>query len=140
MPDWISGALTTLQPLWPFFVKVITFWFVGQNIKRRVLTKKRAASSAGWALMRDTMWAHPMVVGILWGAMYPWMPAVDWVSTRGGAITEGILAGVMSTIGFLVLEAVAKKQGWTAITEVIHEVEDGSIPPTPPAPSEEPKE
>jgi hypothetical protein len=118
----IDSLVTSLKPWWPFVVQLITFWFVGQNVKKRILTKRRAASSPIFAMLRDTMWIHPSIAGFLWGLSFPWMPAVEFVTTRGGAVTQGIAAGVLSVVGFRALEAVAAARGWVWLSNVLHEV------------------
>lgn len=71
--------------------------------------------------MRGTLPLHPLVAGAVWGALYPWLPAVDFVTTRGGAINEGLLAGVVTLIGHTGLEALAEARGWTAVLRILRE-------------------
>lgn len=133
MPEWVTGGLEAFGPYWPFIAKLFVFWFVGQNMKKRVFTKERARTRGWfWAAARGTMWAHPMVAGILWGALYPWMPACDFVGSRGGAITEGVFAGVLSVVAFMALEATAVKYQWTPVLNVMRELGRESIVPPPP--------
>jgi hypothetical protein len=133
MPEWLAEAAEFAKPYWPFTTKVLVFWFVGQNLKKRLFTKQRAATGVWWARARGTMWCHPMVAGALWGLMWPWMPAVEWITTRGGAVNEGILAGVTSVAGFMLLEAMAVKYRWAPVLAVLREVGRPSV--APPAPS-----
>lgn len=135
MPEWLNEALDVAKPYWPFAVKCMVFWFVGNNLKKRLFTKARAARGGLWGFARGSMWAHPMLAGVAWGALWPYMPAIDWVTTRGGAITEGIAAGVFSTVGFMLLERVAEARGWTPVLRVLHEVgRDSMVPSEPPPP------
>ncbi len=102
--EWVAA----LEPWWPFVVKVLVLWFVSQVMKKQFLTKGTAEKSGFVAFLRKTMSLHPMIAGALWGAAYPWMPATAIVATRGGAVTEGILAGVMTVVGYRVLEFTAE--------------------------------
>ena len=51
------------------------------------------------------------------------------MTTRGGSIQEGILAGVTSVVGYRALEAVARARGWTTVTRVLHETGNDSLYP-----------
>lgn len=133
MPSWIPQALLAVQPYWPVIVKIIVLWMFGQFFKKRVWTKAKAAQNAFHKLMRDTMPLHAPIIGGLWGVMWPFMPACSFVTTRGGAVQEGLLAGVLSMAAFSALEHIAEARGWTWILETIKDTGtlDGSIPPEP---------
>lgn len=131
MPEWLSDAIEMAKPYWPILVQCITFWFVTNNLKKRVFTKARAAGGGFHSFMRSTMWAQPMLYGAAWGALYPWMPSITWITTRGGAVTAGILAGVGSVAGFRLLEAVAEKRGWIPVLKVLREVGSPTLRPPP---------
>ena len=132
MHDWLDAALTMAKPYWPFLAKLFSLWFVTNSLKKNVFTKARGADSRFISFMRVTMWAHTTVLGIMWGCLYPFMPACEMVTTRGGAINEGILAGVFAVIGFMLLEAFAEKYQWTAVLKVMREVEGPPTIPPPP--------
>jgi hypothetical protein len=121
MPTWISQALEVVGPYWSFVAQLFVFWFVGQNMKKRVWTKGRAVHHGFFGFMRKSMWAHPMVAGLGWGLLFPIMPAIELVTSRGGAVTQGILAGVVSVMGFRALEAVAENRGWDWVLKVLRE-------------------
>jgi hypothetical protein len=129
MPEWLSEALEMAKPYWPFLAQVLVMWFVGQNMKKRVFTKARAAGGGAWALARDTMWLHPAAMGVGWGLAYPFMPAVEFVTSRGGAVTQGLIAWVVSIAGYRLLEAVAEKRGWTAVLKFLRETGRPTMPP-----------
>ena len=125
----ITEMLATAQPYWPALAQILTFWFVGQNMKKRVWTKARSTRGGFFGFMRATMWAHPMLAGVAWGMLYPHMPAVEFVTTRGGAVTQGLLMGVATPMLFMALESVAQKRGWTAVLRVLRETGSKSIAP-----------
>ena len=135
MPSWINDVLTALEPWWPFTVKLLVFWFVGQNMKKRVFTKARAQVSPFMAAARDTMWLHPSIAGVVWGLLFPWMPSISFVTSRGGAVTEGLAAGVVSVLGFILLERAAEHYRWTWLLKAIHDVgtDRPSVPSGPPS-------
>lgn len=114
MPEWLNEALEVAKPYWPFVAQIVVIWYLGQIFKKRVWTRERAARGEPWKLLRDTLPFHPVVAGGIWGALYPWLPAVEFVTTRGGAITEGVLAGTVSVAAFVGLEYWAEKRkiGW----------------------------
>lgn len=130
--EWVNGALKTAAPYWPFIAQVLVFWFVGQNMKKRVLTKERAARGGVWRYLRTTMWAHPMVAGTAWGLAWPAMPAVESVTSQGGAVTQGLIAGVVSVAGYKLLETLAEARGWTWVLKFLRET--GRPTQVPPAP------
>lgn len=123
MPEWVSEALEIFKDYWPFITKMLVIWYLGQVFKKRVWTKKRAAQGGFFSFMRDTMIVHPLIAGAFWGACYPFMPAVAFVETRGGAINEGLLAGFLSIAGYKGLEVYAErtKKKWllNALREVV---------------------
>ena len=114
MPEWVTDVLGALEPWWPFVAKVIVIWYLGQVFKKRIWTKGRALEGGFFGFMRTTLPFHPLVAGVAWGALYPWMPAVAIVASRGGAITEGLIAGVVTVAGHTGLEWYAEKKniGW----------------------------
>ena len=134
MPEWLSDALVMAEPWWPILVQIPTFWFVQQNLKKRVFTKTRAARGGVWELARSSMWAQPMLWGIAWGLAYPAMPAVAVVESRGGAVTQGIAAGLLAVAGFKLLEFIAEKRGWSAVLRFLRETGRPTMspPPVPP--------
>ena len=119
--DWLNGALETAQPYWPFIIKVAVIWYLGQVFKKRVWTKGRSLKNGFVKLMRDTMPMHPLAAGALWGAAFPWLPAVEFVTTRGGAVQEGLLAGVTTVVGYVALDHLATARGWTWVTALLHD-------------------
>jgi hypothetical protein len=100
---------------------VAVIWYLGQFFKKRVWTKKRAVRGGFWAFMRATLRLHPFGAGIAWGALYPFMPAVEFVTTRGGAINEGLLAAFITLAGHTALESIAQARGWTSVLKVLRE-------------------
>ena len=110
MLDQIQQALRVITPYWPFVTQVLVLWYLGQVFKKRVWTKARARESKLAAFMRDTMPFHPLVAGLLWGALYPWLPAVSFVHTRGGAINQALLASAITVVGHTGLEHFAKSR------------------------------
>lgn len=140
MPEWVTEALAAATPYWPFLVKMIFFWYVGNHMKKRVFTRVRAAKGGFWGFSRETMWAHPMLAGVGMGLMYPYLPAVEFVTTQGGAILEGVFAGIASTVGFMALSYLAEKRGWTVVSRVLHDTgRPTSAPPAPTADETKPK-
>lgn len=131
MPEWITSALESARPYWPFITQVVVIWYLGQVFKKRVWTKKRAARSSFYGMMRSTLVIHPIMAGALWGACFPYMPSIEWISTQGGAINAGLLAGALTLIGHTVLEALAIERGWTSVLRVLRETvpEQESVPP-----------
>ena len=130
--DKIIEALGTLTPYWPFVTQVVVLWYLGQVFKKRVWTKARASRNYWAALMRDTLPFHPLVAGLIWGALFPWLPAVGFVTTRGGSITQGLLAAALTVVGHTGLEhfAEARKIEW--LLAVLREtVESESVRPPP---------
>lgn len=135
MPEWINDALTTLKPYWPFITQVVVIWYLGQFYKKRVWTKARAKRGGIFGFMRSTLPIHPLVAGALWGALYPMLPAIEWITTRGGAINAGVLAGAVSLIGHTALEAVAEARGWAPVLKVLREAvpdRESSVSSNPP--------
>lgn len=134
MPDWITSSLETAVPYWPFITKVITIWYLGQLFKKRVWTKANAAGSKFYAFMRATLPFHPLVAGMVWGLLYPWLPAVEFVTTRGGAVNEGILAAVLTVVVHTGLEHYAATQNITWLLAILRETvptRETSVPPPP---------
>jgi hypothetical protein len=131
MPEWVNEVLATLGPYWPFVTKVAVIWYLGQFFKKRVWTKARAARGGVWGFMRATLRLHPLAAGALWGLLYPWMPAVELVGSRGGAVNEGLLAAFVTLAGHTALEAVAVNRGWTSVLKVLRETvpERETVPP-----------
>ncbi len=119
MPEWLD--LEALKPYWPFVVQVAIIWYLGQFFKKRVWTKARASNNDFFSIMRDTLRIHPLLAGAAWGALFPWLPAVEFVTTRGGAIYEGLFAGFVSLAGHTLLESLAEKRGWTSVLKVLRE-------------------
>ncbi len=120
----VGEWLGIFEPWWPAIAQIVTFWFVGQVMKKNVWTKARAVDSMFFDLMRSTMGLHPMIAGACWGACYPFMPAVASVGTRGGAITQGILCGVLSVLAFKALEYYAEARGKTGLLRFLRETGD----------------
>lgn len=134
MPEWIGDALGAAQPYWPFLTKLVVIWYLGQFFKKQVWTKKRAARGRIMGFMRDTLPVHPLIAGALWGALYPYAPAVTFVTSRGGAVNEGILAGVLTLILHTGLDALAEARGWTWLQRILRETvpdRETSSPPPP---------
>ena len=106
--------LETLKPYWPLFTQIVVIWYLGQFFKKRVWTKARSQKGGFFKLMRDTLRLHPLAAGALWGSLYPWLPAVEFVTTRGGAVTEGLLAGFLyaawAILGYVV--DIARPVAW----------------------------
>lgn len=121
MPVWVADALELALPYWSFLAQLITFWFVGQVVKKRWLTKDRAAGNPEVRVLRSTMPLHPIVAGALWGLAYPVMPAAAFVTTVGEAVTQGMLAGVLSTLAFRALESLAEHREWTWLLITLRE-------------------
>lgn len=119
-------------PYWPFITQVVVIWLLGQYFKKRVWTKARARKSALGGFMRSTLPLHPLFAGAIWGALYPWLPAVELVQSRGGAVNAGLLAGAATLIGHTALEAMAQARGWTPVLRVLRETvpERESVVPT----------
>lgn len=131
--EWLSEALEAAGPYWPFVTKVAVIWYLGQVFKKRVWTKTRAEKGGFHQLMRDTLVIHPFVIGAAWGALYPWMPAVALVTSRGGAVNEGLLAAFVTLAGHTALEAIAEQREWVWVLRVLKgTVRDPTIPPPPP--------
>ena len=122
MLEEIQSYLAAAGPYWPFITQVAVIWYLGQFFKKRVWTKQHAKGSAFSSFMRSTMRLHPLIAGMLWGALYPWMPAVELVTTRGGAINAGLLAGFTTLAGHTILDALAKKYKWTWVTKVLRDI------------------
>lgn len=132
MPEWVKDVAEFLGPYWPFIVKVVFFWYVGQHMKKRVWTRERATRGGFWLFARQSMWTHPTVAGVVLGLMYPALPAVEMVGTRGGAVLEGVLAGIVSTTGFMALERAAEQFGWTWVLRTLRDTgRPTSVPPPP---------
>ena len=121
MPEWIGEVLEAATPYWPFIVQVVIIWYLGQFFKKRVWTKKRALKNDFFEIMRDTLRLHPIAAGAVWGAMYPFLPAVAFVTTRGGAIYEGLFAGFVSMAGHTALEYIAEKRNIGWLLKVLHD-------------------
>ena len=134
MPEWVTEVLSTATPYWPAITQVIVIWYLGQFFKKRVWTKKRALGSTLAQLMRDTLPIHPIAAGALWGALYPWLPAVELVTTRGGAINQGLLMGALTMVGHTGLEAVAEARGWTWVLKILRDTVKERETSAPPAP------
>ena len=135
MPEWVNEVLASAQPYWSALAQVLVFWFLGQNLKKRVWTKARAQRGGFHGFMRATMWGHAMLLGVGWGSLYPWMPAVDFVTTRGGAVTQGLISGVVAVAGYRLLEAVAQARKWITVLKFLREA--GSPSMVPPVPSKD---
>jgi hypothetical protein len=133
MPEWIPNTLSTVQPYWPAVTKIVVLWMLGQFFKKRVWTKVRAANGGFFKLMRDTLPLHAPATGALWGLLWPVLPACTFITTRGGAFTEGLLCGVLSMAAFSALEHIAQGRGWSWVLETIKDTGtvDDSIPPPP---------
>jgi hypothetical protein len=132
MPEWITEALSTATPYWPVITKILVLWMFGQFFKKRVWTRQRAAAGGFHKLMRDTLPLHAPIAGGLWGLAWPFLPAVEFVTTRGGAVSEGLLAGVLSMAAFSALEHVAQARGWTWVLGVLKDagtVRESTVPP-----------
>jgi len=112
--DKLNEILGILTPYWPFVTQVVVMWYLGQVFKKRIWTKARAKKNRLVGLMRDTLPFHPLVAGLAWGALFPWLPAVTFVTTRGGAINQALLAAALTTVGHTGLEhfAEARKIEW----------------------------
>ena len=110
MTEWVHDILTTATPYWPFIAKVLVIWYLGQFFKKRVWTKRRALRGGFWEFMRDTLPVHPLVAGSVWGLCYPSLPAVEFVTSRGGAVTEGLIAAVTAITLHTALEHYADAQ------------------------------
>ncbi len=137
MPTWITDVLTTALPYWPFITQVIVLWYLGQVAKKRLWTKANATKNRFYEEMRATLPIHPLVAGALWGAMYPWLPAVGFVTTRGGAINEGLLAAMVNICGFVGLEYYAAQKNITWILAILRDTvpDSNSMLPPPPDPA-----
>lgn len=123
--DNLNEILGTLTPYWPFVTQVVVMWYLGQVFKKRVWTKARAKRSKFSALMRDTLPFHPLVAGLAWGALFPWLPAVTFVTTRGGAINQALLAGAFTVVGHTGLQHFAKARKIEWLLGILQE----SVPP-----------
>jgi hypothetical protein len=140
--SFVTSVLGVVEPYWPFVIKVLAFWYLGQFFKRRVWTRDRAEHGGSfWKLMRDTLPIHPIASGVMIGLCYPSIPAVGFISSRGGAVLEGVLAGFTSVAGYVALEYVAKARGWGAVLHVLHgtiPARESVVPSEPPPPLEPP--
>lgn len=133
MPTW-SEMVVTLEGYWPFIAKVIVIWYLGQVFKKRVWTKARSDRYRWASFARDTLPVHPLVAGAIWGALFPLLPSVALVSTRGAAICEGLLAGTVAVAGFTALEHYAERKRIVWLLNTLRgAVPDDSVyPPAPP--------
>lgn len=141
MPGWITETVAFLEPWWPLVAKIGLLWFLGQFFKKRVWTKARANTSVFFRAMRTTMPLHPVAGGIAWGFAFPFLPASAIVQTQGGAITEGIIAGLATVIGYMALEATAEHyvklnpdSKWGIVLKVLRETVKAreTVSPKPP--------
>lgn len=112
IPDEVVALLAQIKPAWPMLLQALVLWYLGNVFKKRVWTRARAKKGGVYAWMRDTLPAHPVVAGALWGALWPWTPAVEWAHTRGSAIGWGMIAGVVSVWGFDLARRLADNRGW----------------------------
>jgi len=131
MPD-LTKILAEAGPYWPFITQVLVIWLFGQVAKKRIWTKKRAKNGGIWLFARSTLPLHPIIAGALWGALWPFMPSTEFVTSRGGAINAGMLAGAFTMIGHTVLESMAIAHGWGPVLRVIQNTvpeKDSSYPP-----------
>jgi hypothetical protein len=140
MPTWVTDYLSAATPYWPFIVQVLVLWYLGQFAKKQLWTKARAAKGGFYAEMRATLPAHPLVVGALWGALYPWAPAVNFITTRGGAVNEGLLAGLISVVGYVGLEQYATAKNITWLLAILKEAVPEPSNSESPAPLSAPKD
>lgn len=128
----IMSALEAVMPYWPFITQVMVIWLVGQVAKKRIWTKKRAEQGGIWLIARSTLPLHPIVAGALWGALWPFMPSISFIVSRGGAINAGMLAGAITMIGHTALESLAKAHEWTPVLRVLQDTvpdRESSYPP-----------
>lgn len=107
----------TLWPIvekrWLFFATVFLLSLVGQVVDKRIFTRARAARGRWWAVARDTMTIHPIVVGALLGLVFARKP------TLGTLISSSMLymtAGGVSAVAHKVIEVIAEIKGWRTIT------------------------
>lgn len=128
MPEWVIGTVAFLEPWWPLVAKVGLLWFLQQGFKKRLWTKARANTNKFFRMMRSSMWLHPVLGGIAWGFAFPFLPASKIVETQGGAINEGIIAGLITVIGYRAIEATAEyfvkkdpESKWQIVLRVLHE-------------------
>ena len=122
---------------WPFIIEVALLWYVAQVLSKRVWSKRKAARPEAEFVrtMRALMPMWPLLLGAALGAGYPWVPAVEFVGSRGAAVLQGVLAGITSVVGVMALELVARQRGWTVVVDVIEDAvpdeEAFSVPPPP---------
>jgi len=134
MLEQIEAYLEAAKPYWSFITQVLVIWYLGQFFKKRIWTKEHAQNSRFIYWMRTTLRLHPLIAGGLWGALYPWMPTVSFVTTRGGAINAGLLAGFTALAGHTILEVLAEKYQWTWVLKILREIvpdRDTDCPPPP---------
>jgi hypothetical protein len=72
---------------------------------------------------------HPIIAGIGLGLLYPWLPAVEFVTSRGGAVLEGVLVGILSVVGFMALEYAAEQFGWKWVLRTLRDTGRPSMVP-----------
>lgn len=133
LPDELVNLLMWAKPAWPLLLQALVLWYLGNIFKRRVWTRARAKKGGVYAWMRDTLPMHPVAAGGIWGAFWPFTPAVDWVTTRGSAIGWGMLAGVVSVWGFDLLKRLAENRGWTWLAAALSDPSprDSVVPSAP---------
>ena len=96
---------------WPFVVTALALGSVGQVVKQTLWTKANAAKHAVCWWGRKTMPAHPVVVGLLLGAI-PNMPVSPGIEGGAATVLYYAGAGVFSTWGFAILKGAMAKRGY----------------------------
>lgn len=96
----------------PLLVQVIVLAYVGEVVKKRFLTKQAARNSRIAMQLRKAFPLFPLLVGALWG-LIPGMPVTPgFMGGWLGAVSQGLLAGVLSIVAYDIWRTWAKDHGY----------------------------
>lgn len=125
MQDIIDAAL----PWLPLIIQVLVLVYIGQFLKKRVLTKEAALKNRVVHVFKKFMPMIPLVLGGAMGCI-PKFPTVQpyFSPDLWGGLLQGVVAGIVSTFAYSSYRTYAKQRGW----KPIELVSDESIAPKPP--------
>lgn len=111
--------------IWPFALACLVSMIIGQLFRRRLWTSSNAKRSKLISFGRETIPAHPLLVGAITGLIWRNPCGVPWslIASSGYFMASGIVA----LVGYFFLDKWVEKKFGIDLDELFDEPE--SIPP-----------